>query len=130
VKQQKLLVVLVVTLDNLYHLLRCGLTSFEYRFLKEFEESLRVLVKNAFFSFELFLQSKRSTRMEVIAHLHVSMPHVEKLAHFLVLLPPIFPLTVPGTIQGGLACGAVLELDIWRCEGFAADATPEHDCWW
>jgi hypothetical protein len=31
------------------------------------------------------------------------MPHVEKLADLLVLLFPIFPLTSPGTIQGGLA---------------------------
>jgi hypothetical protein len=31
-------------------------------------------------------------------HLHVSMPHVEKLADLLVLLLPIFPLTSLGTI--------------------------------
>jgi hypothetical protein len=29
-----------------------------------------------------------------------------------VLLPPIFPLTSLGTIQCGLACSAVLELEI------------------
>jgi hypothetical protein len=40
------------------------------------------------------------------------MPHVEKLAYFLVLLLPIFPLTSLGAIQGGLALSAVLELDI------------------
>jgi hypothetical protein len=41
--------------------------------------------------------------MSIIPHLHVSMLHVEKLAKFLVLLPPIFYLTSLGTIQGGLA---------------------------
>jgi hypothetical protein len=40
------------------------------------------------------------------------MPHVEKLANFLVLILAIFPLTKPGTIQGGLASSAVLELEI------------------
>jgi hypothetical protein len=40
------------------------------------------------------------------------MPHVKKLADFLVLLLPIDPLTSPGTIQGGLACITVLELEI------------------
>jgi hypothetical protein len=42
------------------------------------------------------------------------MPHTEKLADFLVLLLPIFPLTSLGTIHGGLARRAVLELEIWR----------------
>jgi hypothetical protein len=46
--------------------------------------------------------------MGVIPHLHVSMmPHVEKLADFLVLLLPIFPLTSLGTIHGELAYTAV-----------------------
>jgi hypothetical protein len=40
------------------------------------------------------------------------MPHVEKLAECLVLLLPVLPLTSPGTIHGGLACIAVLELEI------------------
>jgi hypothetical protein len=57
------------------------------------------------------------------------MPHVEKLADLLVL-PPIFPLTSLGTIQGGLAYSAVLELEIWRCSDLADDAAPEHDCAW
>jgi hypothetical protein len=47
-----------------------------------------------------------------IPHLHAPMPHVEKLAYFLVPLLPIFPLTSLGAIQGGLALSAVLELDI------------------
>jgi hypothetical protein len=58
------------------------------------------------------------------------MPHVEKLADLLVLLPPIYLLTSLGTIQGGLACSAVLELEIWRCLGSTNDAAPEHDCCW
>jgi hypothetical protein len=40
-------------------------------------------------------------------HLHVAMPHVEKLAHFFVLILPIFPLTSLGTVQRGLAYRAV-----------------------
>jgi hypothetical protein len=35
------------------------------------------------------------------------MSYVEKLADFLVLLLPIFPLTILGTIEGGLAYSAV-----------------------
>jgi hypothetical protein len=66
--------------------------------------------------------------MDGIPHLHVSMPHVEKLADFLVLLLPIFSLTSLGTIQGGLALSAVLELEIRRCHGSTDDAAPEHDC--
>jgi hypothetical protein len=50
--------------------------------------------------------------MDVTPHLHVAMPLVEKLADFLVPLLPIFPLTSPGTIQGGLALSAVLELEL------------------
>jgi hypothetical protein len=58
------------------------------------------------------------------------MPHVEKLADFLVLLPPILLLTSLGTIQGGLAYSAVLELEIRRRSDFADYAAPEHDCCW
>jgi hypothetical protein len=61
-------------------------------------------------------------------HLHVSVPHVEKLADFLVLLLPIYPLTSPGTIHGGLALIAVLELKIRRCYGAAGDAALGHHC--
>jgi hypothetical protein len=56
------------------------------------------------------------------------MPHVEKLANFLVLTP-IFPLTSPRTINGGLACSAVLELEIRRYFGFTDDAAHGHDCY-
>jgi hypothetical protein len=117
VKQQPLLGVLVLTFGNLLHLSRRGLTSFECRFLKEFEESLLVPGKTAFSSFEAFLQSNKSVSMEVSPHLHGSIPHVEKLADFLVLRLPIFLLTSLGTIQGGLAYSAVLEPEIRRFSG-------------
>jgi hypothetical protein len=65
--------------------------------------------------------------MLITPHLHVSMPHVEKLADFLVMLPPIFPLVSLGTAQGGLAYSVELELEILRCYGSADDAAPEHD---
>jgi hypothetical protein len=68
--------------------------------------------------------------MDFTPHLHVSMPHVEKLADFLVPLLPIFPLTSLGTVQGGLAYSAVLELEIRRCYSFADDAALGHDCCW
>jgi hypothetical protein len=56
------------------------------------------------------------------------MTHVEKLADLFVLLPPIFLLrTGPGTIQGGLAYRAVLELEIRRCFDLADNTAPEHD---
>jgi hypothetical protein len=56
------------------------------------------------------------------------MPHVEKLADLPVLLPStIFPLTSLGTIQGGLADSAVLEMEFRRCFGSAKVAAPEHD---
>jgi hypothetical protein len=58
------------------------------------------------------------------------MPHVEKLADLLVPLLPILPLTSLGTVQGGLARSAVLELEIRRFSGSADDAVPEHDCSW
>jgi hypothetical protein len=60
--------------------------------------------------------------------LHVSMPHVDKLAHLLVLRLPIFPLTSLGTIQSGLASSAVLELEIRRCHGATDDAALGHHC--
>jgi hypothetical protein len=63
-----------------------------------------------------------------IPHLHVTMPHVEKLADLILLLPPILPLTSLGTIKGRLAYS--VELEIRRCFGSADDAAPEHDhCW-
>jgi hypothetical protein len=64
--------------------------------------------------------------------LHISMTHVEMLADFLVLLAPIRLLTVPGTIQGGLANSAVLELNVRRCFDLSADnaASEGHDCCW
>jgi hypothetical protein len=68
--------------------------------------------------------------MDVSPDLHVSMPHVEKLADLLVLLLPIFPLTSLGTVQGGLALSAVLELKIRRCYGATDDAGLGHDCCW
>jgi hypothetical protein len=53
--------------------------------------------------------------MDFSLYLHASMPHVEKLADFLVLLLPIFvSLTSLGTIHGGLACSAVREEVILR----------------
>jgi hypothetical protein len=44
-----------------------------------------------------------------------------KLADLLVFLP-VFPLTILGTIQGGLASSATLELEIRRCYGAAGGA--------
>jgi hypothetical protein len=111
--------------------LRRGSTSCGRRFLKEFEESLIVLVKTAFLSFEEFLKFNRSAHMASTPHLHVSMPHVEKLADLLVLLSPICLLASLGTIQYGLAYSAVLQLEIQRCSDLADDAAPEgHDCAW
>jgi hypothetical protein len=129
-KQKTRLVVLGMSFGNRPHLSRRGPTSFERRFLKELEESLIFLVKTAFFFFEEFFQIDRTVRMDGTPHLHVSMTHVEKLAYMLVavLLLPICPLASFGTIQGGLACSAVLEREIRRCFGSADDAAPEHDC--
>jgi hypothetical protein len=62
--------------------LRRGPTSFERRFSEEFEGSLIVLMKTFFSSFEVFLQITLSTRMALRPDLHVSMPHVKKLADF------------------------------------------------
>jgi hypothetical protein len=56
------------------------------------------------------------------------MPYVEKLADLLVLFLPIFLLTSPGTIPGGLACRAVLEQDILRSYGATDDAALGHNC--
>jgi hypothetical protein len=50
--------------------------------------------------------------MDSTPYLHVSMPHIEDSADFLVLLLPICLLTILGTVQGGLASSAVLELEI------------------
>jgi hypothetical protein len=66
--------------------------------------------------------------MDIISYLPVSMPHIEKLTDFLVVLLPIFPLTSLGTIQGGLASSAVLELEIRRCYGATNYAALGHDC--
>jgi hypothetical protein len=55
------------------------------------------------------------------------MPDVEKLADIPVLLLPIDPLTSPGTIHGGLALIAVLELEIQRCFDVTDDAALGHD---
>jgi hypothetical protein len=94
---------------NLFHLSRRGLTSFERRFFKKFKEPLPVLVKKALSYFECLLQINGLLRMGASSHLHVSMPHVEEFADLLVTLLPIFHLTSPRTIQGGLASSAVLE---------------------
>jgi hypothetical protein len=52
---------------TLFHFTRCGLTSFERRFLaKELEESLILLFNHAFLCFENFLQSNRSVLMNGI----------------------------------------------------------------
>jgi hypothetical protein len=61
--------------------------------------------------------------MAVIPHLHASVPHVEKLADLLVLRLPIFLLTSPGAIEGGLALTAVLQ-----CYNSTDDAGLGHDC--
>jgi hypothetical protein len=112
--------------------LRRGPTSFERRSLKEFEESFHVLVlvKTTLVSFELFLQINLPSGVGVIPDLPISMPHVEKLADLFVLLLPIFPLTGPGTVHGGLASSAVLDLEIRRCYGATDDAALGHDCCW
>ena len=68
--------------------------------------------------------------MVLSPHLHATMPDVEKLADFLVLLLPIDLLTSLGTIHGGLACSAVLELEIRRCYDATDDAALGHGCWW
>jgi hypothetical protein len=114
-----------VTFGNLLHLKRHGRTFFDRLFLEESEELLRVrvLVKTALLSFKSFLRLNGSTCMDITSHLHVSMPHVDKLTHFLVLrVLPIFPLTSPGTIHGGLACITVMELKSRRIHGLAGDA--------
>jgi hypothetical protein len=120
-----------LSFGNFFHALRCGLTSFERRFLKEFEESLHAIVKQLFVFFEMFLQPNLVARMGLSPHLHVSMPHVEKLADlFVLLLLPIDALTSLRTIQGGLAPSAVLKLEIRRRYGVTYDAALGHDCAW
>jgi hypothetical protein len=131
VKYHTLLDWLGLSIGKFFHTLRHGPTSFERRFLKEFEELLHTLRKNAIVSFESFFYSNRKSRMVFGPNLLVSMPHVEKLADLFVLpLLPIDPLTSLGTIQGGLACSTVLELEIRRCYGATDDAALEHDCCW
>jgi hypothetical protein len=61
--------------------------------------------------------------MDITPHLHISMPHVEKLADFLVLLPPILPLTILGTIQGGLAYRQYWS---WRSSDASTWQTMQH----
>ncbi len=65
-------------------------------------------------------------------HLPVSVPHFKNLAHLpgLLPLPQIYLRTSLGTVQGGLACSAVLELEIRRCYGATDDAALGHDCCW
>ena len=128
-KQQKFLAGLGLSFGKFLYLLRRGLTSFERRFPEEFEESFHIFAKNALDFLEFFLQLNRSPRVFIIPHLPVSMPHVEKLADWFVLLLPVYLLTNLGTVQGGLACSAVLELENRRCFDSADDAAPEgHDC--
>jgi hypothetical protein len=95
VKYKKLLGALDLSFGKLPHLSRRDPTSFERRFLKEFEESFHVLVhvNSDLSSFESFLQTKRFERMDIIPQLHASVSHVEKLTDLLVLLSPMFPLT-------------------------------------
>jgi hypothetical protein len=125
---QKHLVGLDQTFGNFLHIFRRGPTSFGRRFLEESEKSLHGLFKTAFTFFESLLQINFPGRMVLSPYLHVSMPHVEKLADFLVLLLPIYPLTSPGTVHGGLACIAVLEHDIQRCFYSTYDAALGHHC--
>jgi hypothetical protein len=69
--------------------------------------------------------------MEYHSYLHAAMPHVEKLADFLVLPRlPIYSLTSPGAIDGGEACIAVLKLEIWRTYGFTDASLGHVDCLW
>jgi hypothetical protein len=79
VKQQKLLVGIALSFGKSYHSLRRRPTSFDSRFLKEFEESLLAFTKTAFFYLEPFLRTSLSARMCVIPHLPICVPHVEKL---------------------------------------------------
>jgi hypothetical protein len=69
--------------------------------------------------------------MSVRTCMSTSMPHVEKFADLLVLLFPIYLHTSLGTIHGGLALSAVVELDIRRYESADAAALGHgHDCCW
>ena len=64
--------------------------------------------------------------------LHVSMPHVEKLADFLVLGLPIFPLTSQALLEqeymtgGLLARSEVLEQELRRRYGAICDEALGH----
>jgi hypothetical protein len=69
VKQYKYLVLLGQSYGNLPHLSRRGPTSFEHRFLEEFEKSFSVFVKTAFSSFESIPRLDRSTHMGGSPHL-------------------------------------------------------------
>jgi hypothetical protein len=71
VKQQKLLVGIALSFGKSYHSLRRRPTSFDSRFLKEFEESLLAFTKTAFFYLEPFLRTSLSARMCVIPHLPI-----------------------------------------------------------
>jgi hypothetical protein len=67
-KYKKLLGALDLSFSKLPHLSHRDPTSFDRRFLKEFEESFHVLVhvNSEFSSFESFLQTKRFERMDII----------------------------------------------------------------
>jgi hypothetical protein len=85
------------------------------------------LSKTTSFFFQCFFQINLMAPMETIPDLHASMPHVEKLADFRMVILPIFSLTSLGTIRGGLASSAVQQLEIRRCSGSTVSAAPEHD---
>jgi hypothetical protein len=125
--QQKLLVVLGLTFGNLLHLSCRGPTSFERRFLKEFQESLPVLVMKVFFCFELFLQRELGPYGGQSAPACLHTPRWNA-CRFSCAALPIFPPTSLGTIQGGLTLSAVLELELRRCSGATDDGTLHHDC--
>jgi hypothetical protein len=97
------------------------------------KEAFHILLKTAFSFFEYFLQISRSSHIFFTQHLHASVPHVEKLADLLVLLPPIFPVTRFGAT--GAATGAntfdeeplpdlLLDLFDLRLLVFALDCIP------
>jgi hypothetical protein len=88
-----------LSFSNLLHLSRRGLTSFERRFFKEFEEVFSVLVMTASSFFDKVIQSDGMPRMVVSPQLHVAVPDIEKLADLFMLLLPIFCLTRPGPLR-------------------------------
>jgi hypothetical protein len=61
--------VLGLSFGNLPPLSRRGPTSFERRFLEEFEELFLVLAKTAFCSFEFFRPFNKSPRLSVSPNL-------------------------------------------------------------